>query len=78
MVDFGMSDAQWDSLRVPVSRVLFFYSTPAGRVLAYYPGPMGATESILQFETYGGESMPAKSLTRQFFVEHDDETGPSA
>jgi hypothetical protein len=53
LVDFGMSDAQWESLRVPVGMVFFFYSTPAGRVLAYYPGPMGATESLLPLDTWG-------------------------
>jgi uncharacterized protein DUF5947 len=50
--DFHMSDIQWESLRIPVGLAFFFYSTSAGKVLAYYPGPMGATESLLQLDTW--------------------------
>ena len=46
--DFEMSDAQWESLRVPVDMAFFFYSTPAERVVAFYPSPMGPTESLLR------------------------------
>ena len=46
--DFEMSDAQWESLRVPVDMAFFFYSTPAERVVAFYPSPMGPTESLLK------------------------------
>jgi hypothetical protein len=52
LAGFQMSDAQWESLRIPVGMAFFFHSTPAGRVLAYYPGPMGATESLLELETW--------------------------
>lgn len=52
LTDFGMGNAQWESLRVPVGIVFFFYSTPGGRTLAYYPGPMGATESLLPLDTW--------------------------
>lgn len=50
--DFEITDAQWESLRVPVDMAFFFHSTPAGRVVAYYPSPMGPTESLLQLETW--------------------------
>jgi hypothetical protein len=46
--DFEMSDAQWESLRVPVDMAFFFYSTPAERVVAFYPSPLGPTESLLK------------------------------
>lgn len=46
--DFEMSDAQWESLRIPVDMAFFFYSDPAGRVVAFYPSPMGPTESLLK------------------------------
>lgn len=49
---FEMSDAQWESLRIPVDMAFFFHSTPAGRVVAFYPSPMGATESLLKLETW--------------------------
>src|SRR5688500_8389825 len=45
--DFEMGDPLWESLRVPVDMVFFFYSTPAERVVAFYPSPMGPTESLL-------------------------------
>jgi hypothetical protein len=50
--DFQMSDAQWESLRVPVDMAFFFYSTPAERVVAFYPSPMGPTESLLTLDTW--------------------------
>ena len=46
--NFEMSDAQWESLRIPVDMAFFFYSTPAERVVAFYPSPMGPTESLLK------------------------------
>jgi hypothetical protein len=46
--DFEMSDAQWESLRIPVDMSFFFYSAPAERVVAFYPSPMGPTESLLK------------------------------
>jgi hypothetical protein len=52
LVDFEMSDARWEGLRVPVDMAFFFYSTPAGKVVAYYPSPMGPTESLLELETW--------------------------
>lgn len=50
--DFEMSDAQWESLRIPVDMAFFFYSTPAERVVAFYPSPMGPTESLLKLKTW--------------------------
>jgi hypothetical protein len=46
--DFEMSDAQWESLRIPVDMAFFFYSASAERVVAFYPSPMGPTESLLK------------------------------
>jgi hypothetical protein len=50
--DFELSDAQWDSLRIPVDMAFFFYSTPAERVVAFYPSPMGPTESLLKLSAW--------------------------
>ena len=50
--DFQMSDAQWESLRIPVDMAFFFYSTPAERVVAFYPSPMGPTESLLKLSAW--------------------------
>ena len=50
--DFEMSDAQWESLRIPVDMAFLFYSTPAERVVAFYPSPMGPTESLLKLSAW--------------------------
>jgi len=52
LADFRLSDAQWESLLIPIGLAFFFHSTPAGRVVAVYPSPAGATESLLQLETW--------------------------
>lgn len=49
---FALTDAQWESLRIPVDMAFFFHSAPAGRVVAFYPSPMGPTESLLKLETW--------------------------
>lgn len=50
--DFEMSDAQWESLRIPVSMAFVVYSEAAGRAVAYYPSPIGPTESLLTLDTW--------------------------
>jgi hypothetical protein len=50
--DFEMSDAQWESLRIPVDMAFFFHSAPAERVVAFYPSPMGPTESLLKLSAW--------------------------
>jgi len=52
LAGFDMTDAQWESLRVPVNMAFFTYHTAAGRMTAFYPGPMGPTESLLDLETW--------------------------
>jgi hypothetical protein len=49
---FQMPDELWDSLLVPVNMAFFFRSTPEGRVVPLYPGPAGATESLLELESW--------------------------
>lgn len=52
LADFHLSDGQWEGLMVPINMVFFFRSTPDGRVVALYPSPAGATESLLELETW--------------------------
>jgi hypothetical protein len=52
LTDFELTDAQWESLRIPVNIAFFCYSTTAQRVMALYPSPMGPTESQLVFATW--------------------------
>lgn len=51
--DFRLSDAQWDSLLVPINMAFFFHSSPEQRVVAMYPSPAGATESLLDLQAWG-------------------------
>jgi hypothetical protein len=52
LVDFQMSDLQWEALMVPINLAFFYRDTVAGKVLAMYPSPAGATESLLSFESW--------------------------
>ena len=52
LANFQMSDAQWDSLMIPINMAFFFHSSPDGRVVAMYPSPAGATESLLSLEAW--------------------------
>jgi hypothetical protein len=50
--DFQLTDAQWDSLALPINLAFFFHSTQSGKVVAMYPSPAGATESLLPLATW--------------------------
>ena len=52
LANFQMTDAQWDSLMVPINMAFFFRSSPEARVVAMYPSPAGATESLLSLESW--------------------------
>jgi hypothetical protein len=50
--DVHMSDAQWESLHLPINLAFFFHSTPAGKVVALYPSPAGPVESLLPLDAW--------------------------
>jgi hypothetical protein len=50
--NFQLTDAQWESLMIPINMAFFFHSTPAAKVVSLYPSPAGATESLLDFESW--------------------------
>lgn len=50
--DFRLTDAQWDSLLIPINMAFFFENSRAGRVTAIYPSPAGGTESELELGTW--------------------------
>lgn len=52
LVDFKLSDADWNELLIPINIAFFFHSTPAERVVALYPSPAGAVESLLTLESW--------------------------
>jgi hypothetical protein len=49
---FSITDAQWESLLIPIGMAFFYDSSEAKRVVALYPSPAGATESLLPLETW--------------------------
>jgi hypothetical protein len=50
--EFRMTDAQWDSLAIPVGIVFFMKGGNDNRILALYPSPAGAVESLLALDTW--------------------------
>ena len=52
LVDFRMTDAEWDGLLIPINLAFFVKSGSDSRVSALYPSPAGATESLLPLETW--------------------------
>ena len=53
-----MSDAEWESLSLPINLAFFFFNTPSQKMVAMYPSPAGATESLLPLAAWS-------SLVRQ-------------
>jgi hypothetical protein len=52
LVDFQMTDAEWDGLLIPINLAFFVKGSADSRVRAMYPSPAGATESLLPLETW--------------------------
>lgn len=46
--DFRMTEAQWQSLLIPIQLAFIFYDTAAKRAVALYPSPAGPAESWLE------------------------------
>jgi Family of unknown function (DUF5947) len=51
---FHMTDAQWDSLMIPINMAFFFSSSIESRVVTLYPSPAGAVESLLSLDAWNG------------------------
>jgi Family of unknown function (DUF5947) len=65
LADFRLSDAQWESLLIPIGMAFFFHSSPAGKTLALYPSPAGATESLLDLSSWAAvveENPPLREM----------------
>jgi Family of unknown function (DUF5947) len=52
LLDFQMTDAQWDSLMIPINMAFFFHSSTENRIVPLYPSPAGAVESLLPLEAW--------------------------
>ena len=55
--EFEMTEAEWNSLVIPINLAFFFHSSIEGRMVALYPSPAGAVESLLPL-TRGPQSWP--------------------
>jgi len=49
---FQMTDAEWESLGLPIGLAFFFRSSATRRVVGMYPSPAGATESLLPLRSW--------------------------
>ena len=50
--NFQLTDVQWEGLMIPINMAFFFQSSTAGKMIVLYPSPAGATESLLDFESW--------------------------
>jgi hypothetical protein len=50
--EIRLSEAEWESLQIPIGLAFIFHSSPQNRPVALYPGPAGATESLLGLESW--------------------------
>jgi hypothetical protein len=60
-----MTDAQWDSLMIPIGIAYLFRSSALDRVIALYPSPAGPVESLLALDSWNeiaGENPEVRTL----------------
>ncbi len=50
--DLEISDAQWESLMIPINLAFFYRDGASDKMVAMYPSPAGATESLLSLEAW--------------------------
>jgi uncharacterized protein DUF5947 len=50
--DFRLTEADWESLLIPIELAFFYNCSAAGRPIAMYPSPAGATESLLELTAW--------------------------
>ena len=50
--DFQMTHAQWEGLMIPINMAFFFQNSVTNKMTVLYPSPAGATESLLDFESW--------------------------
>ena len=62
--DFQISDAEWESLALPINLAFFFRHGATGKTVAMYPSPAGATESLLPLASWTGFVEKNSALAR--------------
>jgi len=48
LIDFRLTDAQWQSLLIPIQLAFIFHNSATRKPIALYPSPAGPTESWLE------------------------------
>jgi hypothetical protein len=61
LIDFTMSDAQWESLMIPINLAFFFCDSSTEKITAIYPSPAGPMESLLDLHCWA-ELVNANSI----------------
>jgi len=52
LADFKVTDAEWESLSLPINLVFIFHNSRTQKLTALYPSPAGATASLLPLENW--------------------------
>ena len=52
LVNFEMTDGQWESLMIPINMAFLFQSSIENRIVGLYPSPAGAVESLLPLDAW--------------------------
>lgn len=50
--DFCLTDVDWEALQLPINLVFFLLSSATRQVVALYPSPAGATEALVEPNTW--------------------------
>jgi Family of unknown function (DUF5947) len=58
--ELNLTDAEWESLALPINLAFFFQSSPGNKMKAMYPSPAGATESLLPLKAW--DSLLARNI----------------
>jgi hypothetical protein len=62
LTGLDISDAQWESLMIPINLAFFYRDAASGKMVAMYPSPAGATESLLSLESWGDIAAQSSAL----------------
>jgi len=59
---FGISDAQWDALAIPIDVAFFFENSIRGKIVALYSSASGPVESLVSRDAWDGIALDNPAL----------------
>jgi hypothetical protein len=62
--DFQITDAEWESLALPINLAFFFQHGVTGKTVGLYPSPAGAMESLLPLTSWAALVEKNPALTK--------------